>query len=89
MNYETFYGTQHIGNFVELTECIEALVKAAFRDGVRKASPGEGNDEEIERWNAVHKALAELYELWAKQGPKGTTLGALENLMRAYDKWLD
>lgn len=45
--------------------------------------------QEMDRWNAVHKALSELYELWAKQGAKGTTLGALENLMRVYDKWLN
>lgn len=46
--------------------------------------------KEMERWNAVHKALAELYEIWAKRGTNSAeTRKGLENLMRMYDKWLN
>lgn len=42
-----------------------------------------------DKWYRVMEALAKLYEIHSKQESLADVLQALEQLMRAYDDWLD
>lgn len=48
-------------------------------------------EESAVAWREVLKALADLYELWAKDGDllTGEKMAAADRLLTHYDKWLD
>jgi hypothetical protein len=51
---------------------------------------GKSPSGDSDKWNAVMKALEELYEMYYKKPDNGAEVEiSLSSLMQAYDNWLD
>jgi hypothetical protein len=49
----------------------------------------QAQEKEAARWYAVEEKLGHLYTFWANEESENTIMEAVEELMKAYDRWLD